>query len=100
MAILRRMEHVIDRLGGPSVVARMCKVSSPSVTNWRKRGIPIERCVPIERATEGAVMRWDLRPTDWWEIWPELTSRADAPCHGVTADQPAAEVQISRQEAA
>lgn len=73
------MEHVIDRLGGPSEVARMCKVRAPSVTNWRKRGIPIERCVQIERAMHGSVMRWDLRPTDWWDIWPELVDRADAP---------------------
>ena len=32
----------------------------------------------IERATAGAVMRWDLRD-DWREIWPELASRPDAP---------------------
>jgi DNA-binding transcriptional regulator YdaS (Cro superfamily) len=91
------MEHVIDRLGGPSVVARMCNVSSPSVTNWRKRGIPIERCVPIERATSGAVMRWDLRPTDWWEIWPELTARPDAPPISAPAAATEAALQINEQ---
>jgi DNA-binding transcriptional regulator YdaS (Cro superfamily) len=34
--------------------------------------VPVERCVPIERATEGAVTRRDLRPDDWHDIWPEL----------------------------
>ncbi|KGC15007.1 hypothetical protein DM48_333 [Burkholderia gladioli] len=29
-------------------------------------------CVAIERATEGAVTRRDLRPDDWQDIWPEL----------------------------
>lgn len=29
-------------------------------------------CVAIERATNGAVTRRDLRPTDWHLIWPEL----------------------------
>lgn len=33
------------------------------------------RCVAIERATEGAVTRKDLRH-DWQQIWPEL-----AECH-------------------
>lgn len=36
------------------------------------KGVPIERCVPIERATAGAVTRKDLRPNDWRDIWPEL----------------------------
>ncbi|MDH4417685.1 MAG: YdaS family helix-turn-helix protein [Acidovorax sp.] len=29
-------------------------------------------CVAIEKATEGAVTRRDLRPDDWHLIWPEL----------------------------
>jgi DNA-binding transcriptional regulator YdaS (Cro superfamily) len=71
--------NAIDKAGGPVAVARICGVSQPSVTNWRRRGVPIERCVQIERATNGAVMRWDLRPDDWAAIWPELAERADAP---------------------
>ena len=34
--------------------------------------IPIVRCVQIEKLTNGAVTRKDLRPDDWHEIWPEL----------------------------
>jgi len=41
--------------------------------------IGAELCVSIERATDGAVTRRDLRPDDWHLIWPEL----------VTADHPA-----------
>jgi len=37
-----------------------------------KRPVPVERCVQIERATNGVVTRRDLRPRDWWLIWPEL----------------------------
>lgn len=33
-----------------------------------------ENCTAIEQATGRAVMRWDLRPDDWWRIWPELIS--------------------------
>lgn len=38
-----------------------------------------ENCVAIERATAGAVMRWDLRPEDWHRIWPELIGAERAP---------------------
>ena len=46
------------------------------VSQWGSgtRPVPIERCVPIERATLGKVTRKDLRPDDWHEIWPELAT--------------------------
>lgn len=49
-------------------------VSPVLVSQWSTgpRVPPIERCVPIERATGGAVTRKDLRPDDWQKIWPEL----------------------------
>ncbi|WP_293708633.1 hypothetical protein [Stenotrophomonas sp. UBA7606] len=31
---------LIDALGGTGEVARTCQVSEPSVSQWRKRGIP------------------------------------------------------------
>ena len=33
-----------------------------------------ENCVALERATNGAGTRRDLRPTDWPRIWPELVT--------------------------
>lgn len=36
-------------------------------------------CVSIERNSLGAVRRWDLRPSDWWKIWPELIGQPGAP---------------------
>lgn len=44
-----------------------------------ERNVTAERAAAIERATEGAVRRWDLRPTDWWLIWPELVGTPGAP---------------------
>lgn len=38
------------------------------------RSCPIKVCVAIERATNGAVTRKDLRD-DWREIWPELENQ-------------------------
>jgi DNA-binding transcriptional regulator YdaS (Cro superfamily) len=47
------MADVLDELGGPAVVARMTGVKPPSVIEWRKRGIPAERCAVIEVKTDG-----------------------------------------------
>lgn len=49
----------------PSFVSKMVAGS---------KAVPVERCVPIERATGGAVTRQDLRPDDWQDIWPELAA--------------------------
>jgi len=43
------------------------------------RPIPIHHCVAIERATGGQVTRQELRPDDWWKIWPELADGAAWP---------------------
>ena len=37
-----------------------------------ERVVTPERASAIERATDGAVTRRDLRPDDWHLIWPEL----------------------------
>ena len=60
------MHYNLDDLGGTVAVARMAGVAPPSVTAWRKRGIPAERCPDIERATGGTVRCEELRPdVDW-----------------------------------
>jgi len=43
------------------------------------RGTPAERAADLERATDRAVRRWDLRPDDWHRIWPELIGADGAP---------------------
>ncbi|MGK2829217.1 hypothetical protein ACSI5F_03810 [Ralstonia pseudosolanacearum] len=34
---------VIDRLGGTTVVAKICEIKPPSVHEWREKGIPKPR---------------------------------------------------------
>lgn len=65
--------HVIDQLGGPSAVARIVGVKAPSVIEWRRRGIPPERCPAIERATHGAMHVETLRPDVRWSRIPDPT---------------------------
>lgn len=45
------------------------------------RGTPFKpsKCVSIERDSGGALRRWQLRPNDWWENWPELVGSEGAP---------------------
>lgn len=35
-----------------------------------------ENCFAIERATKGDVTRQELRPDDFWRIWPDLAHLA------------------------
>jgi Putative antitoxin of bacterial toxin-antitoxin system, YdaS/YdaT len=46
-----------------------------------EKSVPFDQCMPIERATDGAVTRRDLRPEDYLIHWPELaeTQAAQAP---------------------
>lgn len=70
-------------------LANTLGVTPPVVSDWctGKKQVPVERCVAIERATEGAVTRRDLRPDDWQAIWPELAEpRAPAPAQNTPAD--------------
>lgn len=46
---------IISQLGGPAVVARWTGCRSPSVIEWRKRGIPPRWGPFIERGSDG---RW------------------------------------------
>jgi len=72
--------YLKSKRGLAAQVANDLRCSPVLISQWAKcRPVPIERCVPIERATEGRVMRWDLRPDDWWQIWPELISHRDSP---------------------
>lgn len=60
--------------------AETLNVSAGMVTQWLKGYRPIspEKCVEIEKATNGMVTRKDLRPKDWKKIWPELAEKKAA----------------------
>lgn len=52
-------------------LAQMTGVKPPSVTEWRVRGIPRERCPFIERGTKGAYTCEQLRPDVSWHRVPD-----------------------------
>ncbi|GAC1664442.1 MAG: hypothetical protein PVS3B2_00080 [Candidatus Dormibacteraceae bacterium] len=43
------------------------------------RPVPPQHCAAIEAATGREVMRWELRPDDWYRIWPELIGLVGSP---------------------
>lgn len=65
-----------------------------AIGNWKARGVPVQRCVVIERLTQGAITRRDLRPRDWQQIWPELAESEPNPHKTLATQAPAA---INRQ---
>ena len=85
------MDHseLIDRLGGTAAVARRIGAQPASVPEWLKKRFPDSRLIELgaEIHRAGIMPRWDLRPTDWHRIWPELIGTDGAP------DVPAEEVR-------
>lgn len=72
-----KLHHWVNQKRGRSLaMSQALGVSAPVVSDWvtGKKAVPVERCVFIERATDGAVTRQDLRPDDWQDIWPELAA--------------------------
>ena len=63
-------------LGGPTKIAKLCNISVPSVSMWKRTGVPADRLIflaaEIEKATEGVVTRKSLFPLTYKNIWPEL----------------------------
>lgn len=71
--------ELIDKLGGPTAVAKMLNIKPPSVTGWRTGVIPDDKLIRLAPICEkmGIATRRELRPDDWQSIWPEL-AEADA----------------------
>jgi len=60
--------------GNGLLLANGLGVNPPTVSDWvtGKKRIPLDKVMPIERITEGAVTRRHMRPHDYLVHWPEL----------------------------
>ena len=58
-------------------LARAIGVAPSFVNQWVKntRQVPPVYCVAIERLSKGQVSRQELRPNDFWKIWPDLQAK-------------------------
>lgn len=72
---MKLIEYVKGR-GSQRDLADKIGITPVLISQWANalRPVPPERCVEIERATDGEVSRKDLRPDDWHKIWPELVA--------------------------
>ncbi len=67
---LRPVQVACAMLGGPAKLAAALDCSVQAVCFWRdgQRRIPAERCIEIERITQGAVRCEELRPDVNWAV--------------------------------
>lgn len=83
--------HVVDLLaylaGGLSALGEsLGHITPQSISHWKDRGIPVDRCGAINKLY--GVPVWRLRPHDWHEHWPMLVGTEGAPA--VPDDEPTA----------
>jgi DNA-binding transcriptional regulator YdaS (Cro superfamily) len=74
-AINHAIRLAITLMDGSAKAAAKLGIKPQNFSHWTgDRGTKVapEHCVVIERETAGKVTRKDLRPDDWWAIWPEL----------------------------
>jgi len=69
--------QIIDLLGKPAKVAKLCGVTVQAVCQWRNNNaIPMGpltlMAATIEKESQNVVTRKTLFPDNWWIIWPEL----------------------------
>ena len=73
-----RVPHQIERAikfaGSAAELARLINVDADFVRQWRNgtKQVPGRYCTAIEIATNQRVGRAQLRPDDYWQIWPDL----------------------------
>lgn len=59
---MKPLDRAISICGSQAELSKRLGLFPQYVNNWRRRGVPAERCIAIEEATGGKVTRYDLRP--------------------------------------
>ncbi len=62
MHAVEALKQAIEEAGGLTALADLLKATPQTINNWRKRGVPAERCKDIELAVAGKVTCEQLRP--------------------------------------
>lgn len=68
------LDAYFSKIESANSLSRRTGIVNVLLSQWRTgvRQVPFDKCVIIEKATNGLVTRKDLRPADWHLIWPEL----------------------------
>ncbi len=59
---MTELDKAIAAAGGVSKLAALVGLLPMAITQWKKRGVPAERCIQVEAAVGGATNRYKLRP--------------------------------------
>lgn len=65
------LQRACRLVGGQAALGRKIGRSQSTVWNWLQRGIPADECPTIEKATDGEVTRYQLRPDVFGEAAPK-----------------------------
>ena len=66
------LQKAIEAAGGVCALARKLKITSQAISQWER--VPAERALAVERAVNGAVTRYELRP----DLYPREPAREAA----------------------
>ncbi len=61
------LKTAIKHFGSQEKLAKKLGLCSMAITQWKKRGVPANKCLQIEQATDGLVTCYELRP----DIFPK-----------------------------
>ncbi len=80
---MKLKEYFLSRYGEQAKMADALGISQSQMSQMVKGicAISNERCVIIEKLTDGMVSRKDLKPDAWQRIWPELVGQDWANAH-------------------
>ena len=78
MEQINQIDKAISTVGSLSALSELLGESPQTVSNWRSRQVPADRCPSIERATHGAVRCEELRPDVDWAYLRGTKKRAAA----------------------
>lgn len=81
---MNALDQATKLIGSQAKLASLLGLSGQStIANWKLRGneVPAEHCLKIEKATNGAVTRQELRPHDYWLIWSDLPAPKQEDSH-------------------
>jgi len=83
---MEAIAQAISNFGSQVAMAEGIGVTQPTVSEWLRgeRPVPPKRAVkiaahPLNLKADRPVQRWELRPDDWWEQWPDLIGAPGAP---------------------
>lgn len=84
IAYMKTLRTYLNSLAPPDqvVFAQHCGTTVGYLRKMLSEGGPVREklCAAIERHSDGAVSRKELRPDDWRDIWPELeNSKPNSP---------------------